>query len=163
MDSDTFCSYAEALIGAGANALGGCCGTTPEYIRKLSETAGNFPFQKPVSTTFTMVSSNRQTVIVHHDQPLTIIGERLNPTGKKFLREALIQNNMDKVAQLAREQMEAGAGLLDVNAGVPGLDEKKVLVNMVQAVLTPYRCPCVWTHPVQRPWRLPCAFIPDGL
>ena len=135
MDSDTFCSYAEALIGAGANALGGCCGTTPEYIRKLSETAGKFPFQKPVSTTFTMVSSNRQTVIVHHDQPLTFIGVRLIATGKKFLREALIQNNMDKVAQLAREQMEAGAGLLDVNAGVPGLDEKKVLVNMVQAVL----------------------------
>ncbi|MDI9513703.1 MAG: dihydropteroate synthase [Clostridiaceae bacterium] len=135
MDSDAFCSYAEALIGAGANALGGCCGTTPEYIKKLSETAGSFPAQKPVNTTFAMVSSNRQTLVIHRDKPLTIIGERLNPTGKKFLREALTQNNMDKVAQLAREQMEAGAGLLDVNAGVPGLDEKTVLVNMVQAVL----------------------------
>ena len=135
MDVDTFCSYVPLLIEAGANALGGCCGTAPEYIRKLSRIAQKFTPQKPVKPIFGMASSNRQTVLVHQDLPLTVIGERLNPTGKKFLREALIQNNMDKVAALAREQMEAGAALLDVNAGVPGLDETRVLVNMVRAVL----------------------------
>ena len=135
MDANTFCSYAEALVGAGANALGGCCGTTPEYIRKLSAIAGKLTAEKPVETTFAMVSSNRQTVFIRRDQPLTVIGERLNPTGKKILREALIRNDMDKVAQLAREQMEAGADLLDVNAGVPGLDEKKALTDMVRAVM----------------------------
>lgn len=135
MDADTFCSYAPALIEAGANALGGCCGTTPEYIRRLSGIVHKLSARQPVKTAFAMASSNRQTVFIHRERPLTVIGERLNPTGKKALREALIRNNMDVVAQLAREQMEAGAGLLDVNAGVPGLDEKKVLVSMVRAVL----------------------------
>lgn len=135
MDVETFCSYAPLLIEAGANALGGCCGTAPEYIRKLSRLAQNFSPQKPAKPILGMVSSNRQTVFIHQELPLTVIGERLNPTGKKFLREALVQNNMDKVAQLAREQMEAGAALLDVNAGVPGIDEPRVLVNMVRAVL----------------------------
>lgn len=135
MDSDTFCSYVPLLIEEGANALGGCCGTGPEYIRKLARMAQQFQAQKHEKPTLAMASSNRQTVFIHRDLPLTVIGERLNPTGKKLLREALIQNNMDKVASLAREQMEAGAELLDVNAGVPGVDEKQVLVNMVRAVL----------------------------
>jgi len=135
MDADTFCSYAQPLIEAGANALGGCCGTSPEFIRKLSAIAGRFTAQKPLETTCAMVSSNRRTVFIRRDKPLTVIGERLNPTGKKFLKEALVRNDMDKVTQLAREQMEAGADLLDVNAGVPGLDEKKALTEMVRAVL----------------------------
>lgn len=135
MDADTFCSYAQALVDAGANALGGCCGTSPEYIKKLSAIAGKLTAQKPADATCAMASSGRRTVFIRRDQPLTVIGERLNPTGKKFLREALVQNDMDKVAQLAREQMEAGADLLDVNAGVPGLDEKKTLTDMVRAVM----------------------------
>lgn len=134
MDADTFSTYIPALVEAGANALGGCCGTTPEYIRRISEAAENLKAAKPSEISRAVASSGRMTVTISRDKPLTVIGERLNPTGKKFLREALIRNDMDKVVQLAREQMEAGAELLDVNAGVPGLDEAKTLVNMVRAV-----------------------------
>jgi methionine synthase (B12-dependent) (EC 2.1.1.13) len=135
MDADTFCSYVPALIEAGASALGGCCGTAPEYIKKVRETAAKYPALKPEQGKYSLASSGRMTVRMGWDRPLTVIGERLNPTGKKFLREALVNNDMDKVAQLAREQMDAGAELLDVNAGVPGLDERKTLVNMVQAAV----------------------------
>jgi 5-methyltetrahydrofolate--homocysteine methyltransferase len=133
MDSDTFCSYVEALIEAGANGLGGCCGTSPEYIAKLVAAASKYPVKAVEPSSVSLVSSNRQTAMIHQDLPLTVIGERLNPTGKKNLREALIRNDMETVSDFARQQMEAGAHMLDVNAGVPGIDEKATLTAMVNA------------------------------
>ncbi len=133
MDSDTFCSYVEALIEAGANGLGGCCGTSPEYIAKLVAAASKYRVKAVAPSHVSLVSSNRKTVMIHQDLPLTVIGERLNPTGKKMLREALIRNDMETVSDFARQQMEAGAHMLDVNAGVPGIDERAVLTAMVNA------------------------------
>ena len=134
MKPDDFCSFAVPLLEAGANGLGGCCGTTPEYIRKLSDIVAGQKELNPGRKVVGTVSSSRRTAFIHPDFPLTVIGERLNPSGKKTLREALLKNDMDKVAELAREQMEAGADMLDINAGVPGIDEKGTLVNMVNAV-----------------------------
>ena len=134
MKPDKFCSYAGPLIAAGADGLGGCCGTTPEYIRQLSDIAAGHTVSNPDTKVVGMASSNRRTALIHPDFPLTVIGERLNPSGKKALREALLKGDMDKVTELAREQMDAGAHMLDINAGVPGIDEKETLVNMVNAV-----------------------------
>lgn len=141
MDAEGFTSYAEALVEAGANALGGCCGTTPEYIRKLAEaTQDLYPIEaerKPYS----LACSNRQTVEIHPSLPFVVIGERLNPTGKKALKEALLKGDMDYVSKMAREQVEAGAKLLDINAGVPGVDEKAVLTDMIDAVCNAVAAP----------------------
>jgi len=134
MDAESFAAYTEELIEAGVNALGGCCGTTPEYIRRVGEIAKGM---KPVQVErklYSLACSNRKTVEIYGYLPFAVIGERLNPTGKKFLKEALLKDDMDVVSDLAREQVEAGAMLLDVNAGVPGIDEKETLKSMVNEV-----------------------------
>lgn len=134
MDAETFASYTSALVEAGVNGLGGCCGTTPEYIEKIVAEAKALQPVKVKPKNYSLVCSNRQTVAIHPELPFTIIGERLNPTGKKVLKEALLKGDMETVAELAREQVEAGAALLDINAGVPGINEKETLVDMVNAV-----------------------------
>ncbi|MCX7772387.1 MAG: homocysteine S-methyltransferase family protein [Clostridia bacterium] len=141
MDADQFASYTEALIQAGVNLLGGCCGTNPEYIQKASTIAAQM---QPIETkrlSYSLACSNRETVRIHPTLPFTVIGERLNPTGKKALKEALLKGDMDTVADLAREQVEAGAALLDVNAGVPGINEKETLVAMVNAACNAVSAP----------------------
>ncbi len=134
MDAESFSSYAEALVDAGVNALGGCCGTTPEHIQKLTEITAALTPKKVRRKAVSLACSNRRTVEISPVLPMAVIGERLNPTGKKALKEALIKGDMDYVSEMAREQVEAGALLLDVNAGVPGIDEEKTLKAMVHAV-----------------------------
>ncbi len=134
MDSVQFASYTEALIEAGANGVGGCCGTTPEYIQRLGEIAAGCLPVKVERKVYSLACSNRKTHEIHPSLPFTVIGERLNPTGKKALKEALLNGDMDTVSDLAREQIEAGATLLDINAGVPGIDETETLVAMVNTV-----------------------------
>ncbi|NLU51528.1 MAG: dihydropteroate synthase [Clostridiaceae bacterium] len=141
MDAESFASYAEALVEAGANALGGCCGTTPEYIEKLAEATKNLYPVEVERKPYSLACSNRQTVEIHPSLPFAVIGERLNPTGKKALKEALLKGDMDYVSDIAREQVEAGAKLLDINAGVPGIDEKDVLVSMIDAVCNAVSAP----------------------
>ncbi|NMA67453.1 MAG: dihydropteroate synthase [Clostridiaceae bacterium] len=134
MDAEYFSSHCYALVEAGVNGIGGCCGTTPEYIKKINEIREAL---KPVSVErkpYSVVCSNRDFVEIHSSLPFTVIGERLNPTGKKALKEAILNDDMDHIAELAREQTESGAKLLDINAGVPGVNEKEVLPAMVQAV-----------------------------
>lgn len=141
MDPESFASYAEALAEVGVNALGGCCGTTPEHIKRVSEAISGLRPVKYTRKPYSLACSNRKTVEIHTTLPFAVIGERLNPTGKKALKEALINDDMDLVSDLAREQVEAGAMLLDVNAGVPGINEKETLVNMVNAVCNAVAAP----------------------
>lgn len=141
MDAGYFSSYSRALVEAGVNGLGGCCGTTPEHIRKINEIRDNL---KPVSVErkpYSVVCSNRRYIEIHPSLPFTVIGERLNPTGKKALKEAILNQDMEYIADIAREQTEAGAVMLDVNAGVPGVNEKDVLPAMVQAVTNAVSAP----------------------
>lgn len=134
MDPEGFSVYVEDLVEAGANAIGGCCGTSPEFIKALKNKAAAYMPIQVEERKCGIASSNRGTVQINSSMPFTIIGERLNPTGKKALKEALLNGNMDVVSKLAREQEEAGAVLLDVNAGVPGIDETETLKRMVNAV-----------------------------
>lgn len=134
ISADSFTLYARPLVEAGANGLGGCCGTTPNYIRRAAEVTRNLKPAAVEQKHHSLVSSNRKTVEIHAGLPFTAIGEGLDPDGKNALEEALINGDMDFVKDIARDQAEAGARLLKINADVPGADEKETLVSMVNAV-----------------------------
>ncbi len=130
MDAPEFAGYAQVLINAGASFLGGCCGTSPEYIRELkNKTAGQ---SRPVSLSpvFSGVTSARKTVFFGSDHPVKVVGERINPTGKKKLQEELKNGLTQEVRRLAMEQTQNGAEILDVNVGMPGIDEKQTMAEI---------------------------------
>ena len=128
---DTFAKDVAALVEAGATIVGGCCGTTPAHIAAISGLTSNTPRPCPVPRT--VVTSGSKAVEIPIGDTI-IIGERINPTGKKKLKAALAEGDVAYVLREAVSQAEAGAHVLDVNVGVPGLDEPAVLDATVQAV-----------------------------
>lgn len=131
MGEEEFAGYAEAFAQAGVSMLGGCCGTSPAYIRRLSEGLKGI---KPLPAAFkpySALTSPRKTVFFGRDLPVAVVGERINPTGKKKLQEELRQGMTGEVRRFAVEQAENGAHILDVNAGMPGIDEKKTMIELV--------------------------------
>ncbi len=142
MNAEEFSSYVEGFIEAGVNLLGGCCGTSPEFIQKIAAVAkGRKCNETEEISGALMLSSSRKTVFIDKDLPLCVIGERINPTGKKKLREELLAGSMDLVTEYAMEQVDEGASVLDVNAGVPGIDEVKTLTEMVGTLSTLIQAP----------------------
>lgn len=131
-----FARQMEEMISRGVRIAGGCCGTTPEYISQLvarTASARPLPLQEKNRT---CVSSYTHAVCFG-EKPL-LIGERINPTGKKRFKQALLDNDMDYILQEGVRQQEAGAQLLDVNVGLPDIDESAVLTETVlqlQAVI----------------------------
>ena len=131
MNADTFASFGAEFVSKGVNLIGGCCGTTPEYIRRLKETvAGRRPVL-PVRDAISAVSSARSSVVLEVEGILSIIGERINPTGKKTLQQELREGKMSLVRAMAKEQENRGAALLDVNVGMPGIDEKETMLDAI--------------------------------
>ena len=132
---DEFASIYKEMLQYGVHTIGGCCGTTPEYIKKLKQMAEeaneNGEFVRGSMKRQLSVCSPTKTVIV--DQP-RIVGERINPTGKKRLKQALMENDMDYILGQAIEQIEAGAEILDVNVGLPEIDEKEMMIKTVKAL-----------------------------
>jgi len=131
MDPREFASFGRAFISKGVNMLGGCCGTTPAHIRALAGRIKNAGTKKPVLVSLGAVSSARKTVLLGHDKPLTVVGECINPTGKKMLQAELREGRMALVRQFAKDQEKKGAELLDVNAGLAGADEKKLMTSFI--------------------------------
>lgn len=133
---EEFAGELAALMQQGLRVVGGCCGTTPEYIRAVTEkTAGMVPTALSEKR-ITMVSSYTHAV-VFADAPV-LIGERINPTGKKRLKQALKENDMDYILSEGVAQQEKGVHILDVNVGLPEIDEAKMLETAVcelQAIL----------------------------
>ncbi|MBR3333902.1 MAG: homocysteine S-methyltransferase family protein [Clostridia bacterium] len=127
---DTFSAQIAALVPKGLRIMGGCCGTTPAYIAALKEAAGKL-VPAPVEKKNHTVIASRGTVIELGKDPV-IIGERINPTGKKRLRKALEDGDMAYVLNEAINQEERGAEVLDVNVGTPGVDEPALLAQAVQ-------------------------------
>ena len=117
---------------AGAQLLGGCCGTTPEHIAALVERCRELPFAEPVKRHRTWVSSF-STAVELGAGPV-IVGERINPTGKPRLKEALRTENMEYLLSEGAAQEDAGAQILDVNVGLPGVDEPAMLERAVCAL-----------------------------
>ena len=136
LDAAEFTEEMKQLAEAGATVLGGCCGTTPEHIRKLRDTFG-----RKISCQVTRrqpgvryLSSERRTVRFELDGGFLIIGERINPTGKKLLQSQLREGVTDRVLQFAEEQEQDGASVLDVNMGMSGIDEKAMMLRAVEEI-----------------------------
>lgn len=128
---DEFAESAKALAELGVTIFGGCCGTTPGHIKSLADalsvkerTVRNIEKKSVVCSAVNVVDI---------DQP-RIIGERINPTGKKIFKEALINNDIDYILGQAVEQIRAGAEILDVNVGLPDIDERSMMIRVVKAV-----------------------------
>ena len=131
VNAEDFARAYRAFLDAGVRIIGGCCGTTPEYIRKLRALADG---RTPRRLTFERVSAVCSGTKAVFLDGVRIIGERINPTGKKAMKQALLENNYAYVRTQAVEQAEAGADILDVNAGLPEIDEKQALVRLVREV-----------------------------
>ena len=131
---DQFVEKMEDFLKLGIELIGGCCGTTPEYIEGLAKIAAKFggteDSAKPSEEKRTLqVCSGNTVVTVDH---VTVIGERINPTGKKRLKQALLDEDFDYILSQAIEQIDAGAEILDVNVGVPSLDDVKMLPLVIK-------------------------------
>lgn len=133
MDAKTFGSWGKALVEAGATYLGGCCGTTPYHIRELANAVKNL---EPVERNFTrklMLASRSKTVVVDKNS-VTLIGERINPTGRKKLAAEIREGSLLGVKRDAINQVKAGAQVLDVNMGVAGINQAEMMSRAVREV-----------------------------
>ncbi len=129
-----FADYMKNIVLAGASAVGGCCGTTPEHIRLTAEAVKDIVPVKVTDKKLCLVSSATHAVKLG-DTPV-LIGERINPTGKAKLKAALRENNMTYILGEAVAQAEKGVHILDVNTGLPEIDEVKMLSSAVAEIQT---------------------------
>ena len=130
VEPDEFARIMQEVVKEGACVIGGCCGTTPEHIKKLVEECKDLPLREIEKKHDTIVSSYGQAVILD-DMP-RIIGERINPTGKKKFKEALKNEDMDYILTEAITQQDKGAHILDVNVGLPDIDEVAMMEKVVK-------------------------------
>ncbi|MBQ2941527.1 MAG: homocysteine S-methyltransferase family protein [Clostridia bacterium] len=127
-----FAEEMKKAVEKGVRIVGGCCGTTPEYIRALKEATKDI-LPKPIEDKNLTVVSSYTHAVYFGNEPV-LIGERINPTGKKRLKQALCENDMDYILKEALSQEEAGAKILDVNTGLPEIDEGAMLTSVVCAI-----------------------------
>lgn len=136
MDAEAFAEEMTALTAAGATVLGGCCGTDPEYIRRLHERMKGRPLAQtgrcPSDTHY--LTSERRTVAFRQGDGFLIVGERINPTGKKAFQAKLREGSTEKVLQFAEEQEQCGAAVLDVNMGMSGIDEQSMMLRVIEEI-----------------------------
>ncbi len=136
-----FAEAGKKLVDAGAAALGGCCGTTPAHIKALSQAVKDCE-RLPVCTQARRVlASERKLVEIAAGGSFQVVGERINPTGKKKLQEELRAGSLEMVGAMAREQEENGATVLDINMGMNGIDERQMMLEAIYEVTTAVDCP----------------------
>lgn len=134
MEAEEFALEMQKLVDAGANLVGGCCGTTPEHIRLLAQQVKEIQ-PKPINTHhIRALTTERNTVEIPLDGRFMIVGERINPTGKKALQAELKEGVFDIVNEMAAEQKELGADVLDINVGMNGIDEKETMLQVLQEI-----------------------------
>ena len=129
---EEFAAVMETLSAYGVHLMGGCCGTTPDHIRALTARCRSLPFVSPVKKERTVVSSYSRAVEIGKNPVL--IGERINPTGKKRFKQALREHDIEYLLNEGFAQEEAGAHILDVNVGLPEIDEPTLLTEAVCAI-----------------------------
>ncbi len=148
LDANQMAGYVESFFAAGARILGGCCGTTPDYIRFLRNIRDKDPktlFQK---TTITprqrvLLSSKMKTVAIGPQEPFVMIGEKINPTGRKKVAENIRAGNIEALMSDAHAQVMAGAQMLDVNVGVPLIDEPGMMSQVITTLQNSIEAPLV--------------------
>lgn len=136
-----FAEAGKKLVEAGAAILGGCCGTTPAHIRALAEAVRECKRLPVRSEARRMLASERRVVEITLDGSFQVVGERINPTGKKKLQAELREGSLELVRSMAREQEENGASILDINMGMNGIDEKQMMLEAIYEVTTTVDCP----------------------
>ena len=136
MEAEEFTEEMQVLVNAGATILGGCCGTTPEFIRQLHDRFGTVAqataTRRPKGIRY--LTSERITHSFGLEDGFFVVGERINPTGKKALQAQLREGNFEKVIQFAEEQETCGAKVLDINMGMSGIDEKLCMLRALEEV-----------------------------
>ncbi|MCH5204759.1 MAG: homocysteine S-methyltransferase family protein [Oscillospiraceae bacterium] len=126
-----YAELAEKTAKMGVKLIGGCCGTSPEFISEISKRISGRKFTKITREIPAAVCCAQKTVVI---DTVRVIGERINPTGKKLFKEALKRGDIDYIMKQAAEQVDAGAEILDVNVGLPEIDEREMMKKAVDAV-----------------------------
>ncbi|MFW6022510.1 MAG: homocysteine S-methyltransferase family protein [Halanaerobiaceae bacterium] len=132
--SQEYVQLLEELLNFNVRILGGCCGTSPEYIKAIEEKIKIIKLNKDSefsNSNKLYLAGSRNYLELTGDSPVYIIGEKLNPTGRKDIKKALKEEDWSYLKKLARDQIEAGARLLDVNIGIPGIDKKAVMKELI--------------------------------
>jgi len=128
-----FAAWGPKLIAAGASYIGGCCGTTPSHIKELRKTiTPSIKIKRPTAISHTALTSRSKTIFLGADLPTAIIGERINPTGRKTLAADIRAGNYSGIKKEALAQVKAGASILDVNMGVPGIDQATTMRQVIE-------------------------------
>lgn len=126
---DEFAEAAVDFVKLGVRMVGGCCGTSPEYIRKITKRLKGITPVQSEHKQFSALCTPSNTVLI---DSVKVIGERINPTGKKLFKEALKNNDIDYILKQGLSQVEAGAHILDVNVGLPEIDEPEMMVRVIK-------------------------------
>ncbi|MEF2649492.1 homocysteine S-methyltransferase family protein [Collinsella tanakaei] len=135
IDPQSYAAAVANMVEDGVGIIGGCCGTNPDYIRLLADIiADRAPQQRPAPASFTVTGAQRLVELPQDSHRVAVIGERINPTGKKRLQAALREGNLDYVVGQGISQQEQGADVLDVNVGLPGIDEPRMIARAVEAL-----------------------------
>ncbi len=134
VDAEEFSDIMCEIVADGATIIGGCCGTTPEHIRLTVEKTKALPFRLPEKKNHTLVSSYTHAVEI--GEIPVIIGERINPTGKKRFKEALRENDINYILNEAIAQNKKGVSVLDVNVGLPEINESEMMERVIRCVQT---------------------------
>lgn len=129
VDAEEFAQDIKLAVANGVRIVGGCCGTTPEYIKKVCELTHDMRPKEIEKKTYSVCTSYNKAVFFG-EKPI-LIGERINPTGKKRFKQALLENDIGYILQEAVNQQAKGVHVLDVNVGLPGIDEAQMLTNSV--------------------------------
>lgn len=141
MQPEEFASAVKELAGCGARIFGGCCGTTPEHIRAMAAAVREEELLPIKTERRRFLASERGHMEITMDGPFTVVGERINPTGKKKLQAKLREGSLDLVCEMAVEQEKNGAAILDINMGMNGIDEREMMLNAVYEVSSAVNLP----------------------
>ena len=131
VDAEEFFIEVKKFINLGASIIGGCCGTNPQFIKKISENISSLKKMDIEKDENCIVCSPSKFIKIKSP---TVMGERLNPTGRKFLKESLLKENFDYIINLGLEQIDAGAEILNVKVGLPEIDEKKTMKKIIKEI-----------------------------
>ena len=134
MTPEEFASYGVELVKSGAAVVGGCCGTTPAHMKALYEAIKDMEVPEVNKEYKRTLASERKTLDIDINGRFLVVGERINPTGKKKLQEQLREGNLELVLEMAESQEENGADILDINMGMNGIDEKEMMLKAMHEV-----------------------------
>lgn len=143
MEADEFAEEMAKLVDCGAGIIGGCCGTTPEHISKTVNAVKNKSVPVVNNGHYRALTTEKRTVPIDLNGRFMVVGERINPTGKKDLQASLLKGDMSPVVRMAAEQVSCGADFLDINVGMGGIDEKETMIKAVMEIVKTVDVPLI--------------------